>query len=286
MTTKPSQPEDFGIIPLVSPDPSDIDIVFIHGLDGHRVQSCTTESGKMWLCDFLPWDLPHARILTYGYDGYTKDRNQFSNETLRGHATGLLSRLAMNRRGIEDRPIIFVAHNVGGIILKSALIAGYSCHKDHLYSYRQVYDATIGIIYLGTPHQGTPHNYLDIVLNESGRNDKLAKHLTENSEWLQRQLTQDLPILAGRKITIKYFYENRGTIATGGKRLSPLVDKASAIVAGAVNTEQIGLERNHAMLTKFESRDEDYYLIAAALQIMSGSKTIQSSRASEDRSLL
>ncbi|KAF8526902.1 hypothetical protein BU17DRAFT_82344 [Hysterangium stoloniferum] len=264
MAARPSQSK-FGITTLKSPDPSDIDIVFIHGLDGHPIQSCTTDSGKLWLYHFLPQDLPHARILSYGYDGYTKDRNQFSNDTLNGHAGGLLAKLADERHGIKNRPIIFIAHNVGGIIVKSALIAGYSCHKDHQYRHRQIYDATIGIIYLGTPHQGTPYNYLDTVLNESGRNDKLAKHLTEHSEWLQRQLTYDLPILAGKKITIKYFYEKRGTIATEGGRLSPLVDKDAAIVPG-VNTEEIGLERNHAMLAKFEWRDKDYYLILAALQ--------------------
>ncbi|KAF8523265.1 hypothetical protein BU17DRAFT_85937 [Hysterangium stoloniferum] len=227
---------------------------------------------KMWLRDFLPSDLPLARILSFGYDGYTKDRDQFSTETLNGHAQNLLCRLELKRVGIEDRPIIFIAHNVGGIILKSALIFGSNCHKGHLYGYWQVYEATRGIIYLGTPHQGTPYNYLDIALNESGRNDKLVKHLTVNSEWLQRQLAYDLPILAQKEISITYVYEGLGTY---GKEV---VGKHSAVLPGVVDVHPIGLPRSHEMLTKFESKEGDYEVISGTLKKMAGLKTMQSEK--------
>ncbi|KAF8526338.1 hypothetical protein BU17DRAFT_40840, partial [Hysterangium stoloniferum] len=48
-----------------------IDIVAVHGLDGHREASWTTDNGSLWLRDFFPQDVPAARILTYGYDAYT-----------------------------------------------------------------------------------------------------------------------------------------------------------------------------------------------------------------------
>ncbi|KAF8525531.1 hypothetical protein BU17DRAFT_41650, partial [Hysterangium stoloniferum] len=99
-------------------------IVFIHGLDGHRVKSYThTRSGEMWLRNFLPSDLRQARILSFGYDGYTEHRNQFSEGTLSDHGRGLLKKLAQARIDKEDQPIIFVAHNVGGIILKSVKLS-------------------------------------------------------------------------------------------------------------------------------------------------------------------
>ncbi|KAF8513843.1 hypothetical protein BU17DRAFT_53006, partial [Hysterangium stoloniferum] len=56
-------------------------IVLIHGLDGHPVKSCMTHNHRMWFCNFLPYDLVQGRILSFGYDGYTEHRNQFS-ETL------------------------------------------------------------------------------------------------------------------------------------------------------------------------------------------------------------
>ena len=46
-------------------------IVAIHGLDGHCKALWTTKQGTLWLRDFFPKKLPHALVLTYGYDAYT-----------------------------------------------------------------------------------------------------------------------------------------------------------------------------------------------------------------------
>ncbi|KAF8513848.1 hypothetical protein BU17DRAFT_95025 [Hysterangium stoloniferum] len=178
MAANPSHPKDFGILKIADPRQSNIDIVFIHGLDGHRVKSYThTRSGEKWLRDFLPSDLRQARILSFGYNGYTEHRNQFSEGTLSDHGRGLLK---ISHRQELDQPIIFVAHNVGGIILKSALVFAYSCHRKRHSDLRRIYDATKGIIYLGTPHKDTPHNYLDVVLH-SGTSE-LAEKIKERSE--------------------------------------------------------------------------------------------------------
>ena len=44
-------------------------IVAVHGLGGHPYGTWTEEtSGKMWLRDFLPSQVPYTRIMSYGYD--------------------------------------------------------------------------------------------------------------------------------------------------------------------------------------------------------------------------
>ncbi|KAF8510206.1 hypothetical protein BU17DRAFT_55621 [Hysterangium stoloniferum] len=115
-----SRSQGFGIKELSPGISLIIDIVAIHGLDGHREASWTTDNGSLWLRDFLPQDVPSARILTYGYDAYTQSAAALSTQTLDGHAESFLARLASFRR-ISDttkRPIIFIAHSLGGIILK------------------------------------------------------------------------------------------------------------------------------------------------------------------------
>jgi hypothetical protein len=51
-----------------------ISIVAIHGLGGHAMNTWTHRpSKKMWLRDFLPGDIPNARVMTFGYDARVID---------------------------------------------------------------------------------------------------------------------------------------------------------------------------------------------------------------------
>ena len=75
-----------------------LSIVAVHGLDGHLEKSWTADNGVLWLRDLLPERIPHARILTYGYDAYTRGRDRLPNESLHDLAKDLVSSLATERR--------------------------------------------------------------------------------------------------------------------------------------------------------------------------------------------
>ncbi|PVF91600.1 hypothetical protein CPB86DRAFT_685132, partial [Serendipita vermifera] len=95
-----------------------VDIVAIHGLDGHRERSWTAANGTMWLKDLLPLDIPNARILTYGYDSDTRRFTHTSTQSIFQHAETFVADLTQVRSGNPERPIIFLAHSLGGIVLK------------------------------------------------------------------------------------------------------------------------------------------------------------------------
>jgi len=44
-----------------------IDIVAIHGITGDAHETWTHANGKLWLRDFVPQNLPGARVFTFGY---------------------------------------------------------------------------------------------------------------------------------------------------------------------------------------------------------------------------
>ncbi len=44
-----------------------VDIIAIHGLNGHPFTTWTHENGTLWLKDLLPGQLPGCRVYTYGY---------------------------------------------------------------------------------------------------------------------------------------------------------------------------------------------------------------------------
>ncbi|KAH6689450.1 hypothetical protein F5X68DRAFT_253779 [Plectosphaerella plurivora] len=129
-----------------------VDIVAVHGLNGTaRATWRDAASGKFWLQDFLPLTMPSARVMTYGYDSGLA----FSRSTagIENFAQDLLNRLRMTRttRHEKNRPLIFVAHSLGGIVVKKALILASEAKP----VYGHILTSTIGIVFMGTPHQGS-----------------------------------------------------------------------------------------------------------------------------------
>ena len=66
-----------------------------------------TDDGILWLRDFLPSDLPNARVLTYGYDADTRSRECVSTQTMGRQADGFamaLSRVRKDAPRVSERP--------------------------------------------------------------------------------------------------------------------------------------------------------------------------------------
>jgi hypothetical protein len=72
-----------------------LSVIAVHGLGGHAFNTWT-EGGRLWLRDFLPSDLPKARVLTFGYDSGIAFTN--SKSTLRDFARSLLESVNQHRR--------------------------------------------------------------------------------------------------------------------------------------------------------------------------------------------
>jgi hypothetical protein len=78
----------------------DVDIVAVHGLNGDAYNTWThKQSQKLWLRDFLPTDVPGARIYSFGYPSEVA----FSADTgkLEDWARALLEGLKAARAGKE-----------------------------------------------------------------------------------------------------------------------------------------------------------------------------------------
>ncbi|KAI6085949.1 hypothetical protein F4821DRAFT_141851 [Hypoxylon rubiginosum] len=267
-----------------------LDIVAIHGLNGHRDKTWTADNGIHWLRDLLRVDLPNVRILTWGYDANTHASDRMSCQYLYDHALELVADLTRKRTltNSTERPIIFVAHSLGGIVVKSALIHSDAARQGAQHEHRSVKTSTYGILFMGTPHQGgngvqLGRALVDIASIFVAADDRILKHLERDSEWLQQQLGQYGPI-SGDFVT-KFAYETYKTPTLLGHSIL-VVPKASAVVPGQADAEAIGIHSDHTHMVKFSSKDDGGYIkVSENLQIMArgAGETIRSRWETEAR---
>ncbi|KAK4109014.1 hypothetical protein N656DRAFT_370767 [Canariomyces notabilis] len=93
-----------------------VDVVSVHGLYGSR-EGTWIVNGSSWLekCIF---DRVWARIVQYGYSS-GHESTVFTYEGIRDEATKLLVSLVELRNGPKSEvPIVFITHDIGGIIVK------------------------------------------------------------------------------------------------------------------------------------------------------------------------
>lgn len=158
------------------------DVVFIHGLQGHPQRTWQSKSNPessirarkglglfsrkgteaiahddtkpFWPADILPQDHKDVRILTFGYD--SKVTKAFMAPTSKNgifqHGNSFLRAVSRARVRCRQRPIVFVAHSLGGLVVKQALIeAQKQIHDPDLLD---INGSTHAIIFFGTPHRG------------------------------------------------------------------------------------------------------------------------------------
>jgi hypothetical protein len=102
-----------------------VDIIAVHGLGGHPEKTWTWTSSKSnigeshnWLQEFLPKQVPTARIMSFGYNSTIALSRSVGRITT--FADQLLQHLLSNRQSEQEkrRPIIFVCHSLGGLVVK------------------------------------------------------------------------------------------------------------------------------------------------------------------------
>src|SRR6185437_15253825 len=106
------------------------DVIFVHGLGGHsyKTWSHNHDLELFWPGLWLPKDpkLGKARLFTYGYESHLTGPKSVANIT--GFAKSLLFDMRYSRCNRDDNlrlgdaPIIFVAHSMGGLVVKKAYL--------------------------------------------------------------------------------------------------------------------------------------------------------------------
>ncbi|EWC45501.1 hypothetical protein DRE_05359 [Drechslerella stenobrocha 248] len=244
-----------------------VDIILVHGLGGDPFKTWTHPAGKkesavLWPRDLLATEIPEVRILSYGYD--TKVTSWFESATsnmIHHHSETMVSRLhnfrsrKIDGKNSTERPIIWIGHSLGGILIKRALIYSNSCGVDHNERLRSIRVSTQGVLFMGTPHMGSDLAKWGSLARKllsffpGVRLDStMLSLLAQNSETLQNINTLFTGISASFEIV--YFYEELETLLPTGQH-EIIVPYSSAIV-DSPNTEKIGVHGTHQTMVKFK----------------------------------
>jgi len=169
---------------------------------------------------------------------------------------------------MEDlqRPLIFVGHCFGGLVVQRAL----NLAKMQQDAYPGVFDSTVGIVFLGTPHRGTQSFTQDSALfaaiaASSDLSRKLETGVLEgiaSDNGALLDVTDDFVRLCiGGGPMITCFYEQRpsklGKIVGKDDIDEFIVDQKSATLDGH---RKYGLELDHFSLNKFDGPTNPNYI--------------------------
>lgn len=120
-----------------------------------------------WPYDLLPKDdvISQARILLYGYDSHPTHfyKSATNQMTISKHADALMHNVASMRSECRGRPLIFVAHSLGGILVKGALIESGQRPRPE---YADLLSSCRAIIFMGTPHLGSQAASLGTIMSD------------------------------------------------------------------------------------------------------------------------
>jgi hypothetical protein len=250
-----------GVIDLHACDGADVDVCFVHGLTGNRESTWTFDGqAQPWPKILLPNDLSKARLLSWGYDAYFIRTTTAGTNRLVDHAVNMLHDLTTDRRkhNAGSRPIIFVAHSLGGLVCKEAILQSRNNPEVHL---RSIFHNLKGIIFMGTPHRGSwmadwakiPVRALRIAKSTNrsliqvlGTGDQFLESIQTRFLSMVRELHED-----DRKLQVTCFYEEIPLPVVG-----KVVSKASATFEGY---SPMSIHANHMNMVRFRSASDSGY---------------------------
>jgi hypothetical protein len=220
----------------------------------------------LWLRDLFPHAKYSTRILSYEYDCESLVKpGGLADSSIYTEAISLVNHLVADRESedAERRPLIFLCHGYGGILLKRALAYSHSRKDVKLEHLRSIYRSTTGIIFVATPHHGLKKSTL-LLSHRHIRHgpSQFTLNLIEGSEALQEVSDQFAPLV--KDFRIYNFWELEKTVFSGDAS-AYVVERSSA--APAWDVDQCGIKATHADILRFKTRSSPgYRLVLAALE--------------------
>ncbi|KAH6961926.1 hypothetical protein BKA56DRAFT_177461 [Ilyonectria sp. MPI-CAGE-AT-0026] len=173
-------------------------------------------------------------------------------------------RWADTSKACPNRPIIFIGHCFGGIVIEKALLSA----KQHS---NPIIDHTTGVVFIATPHRGTHGQSLaSVVANiaayaDMGQRSQLVDMLEQGNAFLDDIVSNFSRVAKDMEIPLCCFYEQRmSDMSSMIRKFVPFMPKVKTLLvsqqsASLDGAERFGLGLNHFEINKFDDPDDGYY---------------------------
>ncbi|KAK4211569.1 hypothetical protein QBC37DRAFT_11651 [Rhypophila decipiens] len=245
-----------GLTTLHEPSETRVDFIFVHGLYGGSRKTWNIkpeDPATFWPQEWLPYEsgFKHVRIHAFGYDS-DWSKTQHSVLRVRDFAQSLISHIANSPvlKKSRDTPIVFVAHSMGGLVIKQAFLLAKLQE-----AYHHVATRIHTMYFLGTPHRGSSaavylKAYLAISIPTGAK--AYVKELLPDSDTAMD--INDNFRHACKDVQLWSFFEG---VPTAGIMI---VEKASAVMD--LPGERVEyLPADHRHLCKFSSMLDPCYMV-------------------------
>ncbi|OBT51626.1 hypothetical protein VE04_08927 [Pseudogymnoascus sp. 24MN13] len=261
----------FGFTQLYMPKPDSTvtaDIIAITGLDGHAYGSWRGKGNlrRMWLRDFLCKDMPCCRTMIYGYNSKLLTHRV---DTIMDYGQGLLEELKKirNTEELRKRPLFFIAHSFGGIILAHCLIKAVQADEDDHPTIASLYRATYGMLLFGIPHKGLVVDDIQKIVagQDNHPRSALLEQIKSKSDLLAFQLMSFRNLIRDRKV-VSFFemgqtrqleFDSESSCWRRTGDFVTVVDADSALLQLPDSMEdKIPLDADHSIMVKFNNKSD------------------------------
>ncbi|KAL3690367.1 hypothetical protein R1sor_016676 [Riccia sorocarpa] len=145
---------------------ANLDVFFFHALEceGVHVQDAHISSWRssskpeqIWPQKWLSEDFPHLRVISISYDSCTKQTYEGGRMDMYRISENLLQEIRWARQAQDcDRPVIFVGHGFGGVVMKQLCVYAHTMKEDSVVGkdVSMFLDSIRGFFFYATPHLG------------------------------------------------------------------------------------------------------------------------------------
>ncbi len=205
------------------------DIVFVHGLDGHPFETWGFDNDT-WI-KWLKEDRSDLNLWTLEYDCVS---TKWMGDAMSLPDRGANVLACLDAMDLGQRPICFITHSMGGLVVKQLLRHAASLTKE----YKHIVNATCGVVFLSTPHNGSDValiiNYLKFLFRTTVAVEDLEAHqprLLELNQWYRNNVEEI-------GVKTKVFFEKEKTKGI-------FVVNATSADPGILDVMPIPVDKNH-----------------------------------------